>query len=201
MNLRRIESDSDPSFALAIDLYESAFVPDERMDNGVVRQRMADGSRYELVEIVREDAFAGFAMLDMYEIGECRLLGAILYFAILPDLRGRGLGEQVYTRLFERFLSRCSEEGKTFCGMIYEVERPELAADEVERLLRERRTGFYQRMGGRVLEGIDYVQPSLGEGKEPVRMHLMHHPALGGPVIRDFELYCNFMQCAWSIRI
>jgi GNAT superfamily N-acetyltransferase len=198
MNLRRIESDVDPAYALAISLYEDAFVPDERVDSGTVRRRLTDGSRYELVEIVHDDAFAGFAMMDWYEIEAGCLLGGVLYLAVLPERRGRGLGKQVYKLLFERILERCRKENMKSAGMIYEVERPELAVDEEDRALRQRRLDFYIRMGGRVLEGIDYVQPSLGEGKEPVRLHLMHHAAPNMPRLSDADLHRLFMRHAWG---
>lgn len=95
--------------------------------------------------------------------------------------------------------------GLTFEGLLFEVERPELAADESDRRQREQCIAFYQRLGARPLKGIDYVQPALGEGKRPVRMHLFYHPAEApsgrphGPEgLDDGELYREFMRQVWG---
>ena len=64
--------------------------------------------------------------------------------------------------MLKAFLERF---GKPF---FIEVEPPE---DELTR----RRIGFYER-NGFVLNDYDYVQPSLGEGKDPVPLRIMTWP-------------------------
>ena len=75
-----------------------------------------------------------------------------------PEKRNGGLGDRMVKAFLERF-------GKPF---FIEVEPPE---DELTR----RRIGFYER-NGFVLNDYDYVQPSLGEGKEPVPLRIMTWP-------------------------
>ena len=61
-----------------------------------------------------------------------------------------------------RFFQALSERFSEYLGIVYEVEAPEKAASEEERILRERRIGFYLRNGGcmtRVYSrvyGVDY---------------------------------------------
>lgn len=80
------------------------------------------------------------------------------HLAVTPEKRNGGLGDRMVKAFLERF-------GKPF---FIEVEPPE---DELTR----RRIGFYER-NGFVLNDYDYVQPSLGEGKEPVPLRIMTWP-------------------------
>jgi len=201
MILRKIASVADPAFAKALALYESSFIPDERIDSDFVRARLEEGSRFEVVEVLFEGAFIGFAMLDAIEVRPGWLLGEILYFAIDQDLRGRGHGEEVYGLILRRFREASAEHGLKFAGLLYEVERPELALDENDGKLRQRRLDFYKRLGGRPLEGIDYVQPSLGEGKEEVHMHLVFHSMPPHLDISDEDLHREFMLQVWGVEV
>ncbi len=201
MILRKIAEVTDPAFPKAISLYESSFVPDERVDSDFVRARLEEGSRFEIVEILQDGGFIGFAMLEAIEVRTGWLLGEILYFAIDPNLRGRGYGEEVYGLIRERFEEASAQESLNFAGLLYEVERPELALDESDRKLRQRRLDFYCRLGGRPLEGIDYVQPSLGEGKEEVHMHLVYHAMKPSLEINDKELHSEFMLQVWGVKL
>jgi GNAT superfamily N-acetyltransferase len=201
MILRKIAEVSDPAFAKAISLYESSFVSDERVDSDFVRSRLEEGSRFEIVEVVLESSFIGFAMLDAIEVRPGWLLGEILYFAIDPNVRGRGYGEVVYGLILDRFADASTNQGLKFAGLLYEVERPELALEEHDRKLRQRRLDFYCRLGGRPLEGIDYVQPSLGEGKVEVHMHLVYHAMKPYLAISDKELHREFMLQMWGVEV
>lgn len=200
MILRKIAGVADLAFEKAHSLYESSFIPDERIDSDFVRVRLEEGSRFEIVEVLLDEAFIGFAMLDAIEVRPGWLLGEILYFAINPDLRGRGYGEKVYGLILQRFEKASAKQELNFAGLLYEVERPELALDEDDKKLRQRRLDFYRRLGGRPLEGIDYVQPSLGEGKQEVHMHLVYHP-LASLVINDQDLHREFMRQVWGVEI
>ncbi len=58
----------------------------------------------------------------------------------------------------------------------FEVEREDLAGTPAEREVRTRRLHFFGRMGARILTGLDYLQPPLHAGDEPLRMCLMFDP-------------------------
>jgi len=225
MILRVVADPCDPAFERIVRLYETSFVPDERVDSGAIGARLSDGSRFELLEALDDGRFVGFAMLDAFELRPGRLIGLILYFAVLPELRGRGLGKAIYGLILERFSQAAAGEGLKLEGLLYEVERPELADDEADRTVREKRIEFYCHLGARPLEEIDYVQPSLGQGKKPVRLHLFYHPAEPAPHrglhhssslsapdhdavctaaqedLADVELHREFMRRVWGVEV
>jgi GNAT superfamily N-acetyltransferase len=88
----------------------------------------------------------------------------LVYLAVDPALRGQGIGRALFD-----FVAADSSQ------VIWEVDRPELAPDANERLRRERRIGFFRRVGGEPLDH-PYRQPPLGDDLPPVPMLLMARP-------------------------
>ena len=109
----------------------------------------------------------GYVMLGLEEDG--RFIGFIAgwdfgdfmygeHLAVEASRRNEGLGDL----LLKEFLARYP---KVF---FIEVEPPE---DELTR----RRIGFYER-NGFALNDYEYIQPSLGKGREPVPLKIMTYP-------------------------
>lgn len=90
------------------------------------------------------------------------------YFAIEPQMRGQGLGAQLFQRLLERIDPRVR-------ALIFDLEDP-AQMETPERVKQaERRIAFYRRLGARVLGGISYVQ-TVGPHQPPLLLLLMVHP-------------------------
>jgi ribosomal protein S18 acetylase RimI-like enzyme len=75
------------------------------------------------------------------------------YLAVAPNRRGAGAGSEIYRAVLERLPAAVE-------ALLIEVEQPCLARGEQERRLAERRILFYERLGARLLQGIDYLQSS-----------------------------------------
>lgn len=200
MTLRHLLSSDDPAFAATIALYESSFPEDERIASEIVRDRLPN-PLYPLLAIEEEGRFLGFAYLGFFEIDAQSTFVGFMFFAVEPTHRGHGIGAEVYRKVYHYSIDACQRLGRTMLGLIYEVERPELAENDQDRNVREHRLAFYERMGGKVLKGIEYVQPSLGEGKNPVPLHLMVHPGPEGCSLSAHELHRVFMEKAWDVTI
>ncbi len=69
--------------------------------------------------------------------------------------------------------SDATARGQFLQGIIFEVEREDLAATAREREERIRRLRFFARVGARIVTGIDYLQPPLHPDAEPVPLYLM----------------------------
>lgn len=86
------------------------------------------------------------------------------YFAVREELRGKGYGQQILSRLLEKYDGRSN---------ILDMESPEQACANLEQ--RRRRHRFYLRNGfrdtgvGRSFEGIDYTIMIHGEGTFTMR--------------------------------
>ncbi len=88
----------------------------------------------------------------------------IEHFAVNPKKRNGGVGSGMLSELSQL-------AGKRMC---LEVELPEGE-------MPKRRIAFYER-NGFTLNGYDYIQPSMGEGKEPLPLLIM---TTGGELDRD----------------
>ena len=103
---------------------------------------------YGLFEGEKLAAYAYFAKADG------RPFALLDYFAVLPALRGNGLGSRFFTLL-------CAEL-EAIDGLLLEVESVESAPDEAQRAVRRRRIAFYTRCGCAMtgvkclLYGVDY---------------------------------------------
>lgn len=174
MKLVEITSLQDNLLLPWLELYEKAFPAAER----VLVTRLLLGikdrapSRFALAAVDEQDHFLG---LVYYSIISGTKVVFLWYFAVLPELRGAGLGAQLYQALLQRLGPECR-------GVVFDVEMPELCSGQAERDLAQRRIVFYRRLGARLLDGVRYTMQA--ESHLPaLEMHLMAHPlpAAGQP--------------------
>ena len=144
------------------------------MENVFLRQ-MKPEELIELYTIIRRDFPSDerppqVILKNQLKIGKCELLlltdgqidyayalctlGAnahtlILLFAVFEEYRGKGLGSTFMHILAQRMKDKLS--------MIVEVEIPEKASSEIERVTRGRRIAFYERLGFVSLTDIRYA--------------------------------------------
>lgn len=134
---------SKPNEALRL-LYEQSFPPEERRDWSLLP---VDNPAFSLMEVVDDDGVTGFITLWHFDG-----FAYVEHFAINPSRRGGGLGSQILSLL----------EG----AVILEVE-PAGSTPEAER-----RIGFYERNGFRLLD-VPYVQPPYSAGMPELELRLM----------------------------
>ena len=170
ISLFEIESLTDLLLLPWLDLYETAFPPGERvlvsrvLDVLYMRAR-GDRGRHLLAVVNPENSLVGIVFDYEPEGGEAAFLW---YFAIDPQMRGHGLGAQVYKRLLERL-------GPQVRALIFDLEDPTKMETPEAVSLAERRVAFYRRLGARLLGGIEYIQ-FVAPHLPPLPLLLMAHP-------------------------
>jgi len=153
-----------------LDLYETAFPPNERVLVSFILKVLKDkplgqAQQYHLLAALDAKTLIGMAMVELFPACHAALLWCL---AITPNERSRGWGGKLYQEIL-RQLSR------TNAAMLFEVEMPEEAQSDQERQLAQRRIEFYRRQGARVLRGVHYMQ-YVGQHQPPLPMHVMVHP-------------------------
>jgi ribosomal protein S18 acetylase RimI-like enzyme len=162
-----VTSPNDPLFSEWLDLYETAFPPNERMLVSTVLKTLKkkpgkNGPSQHLVALLDGENFVG---MMMYETHPADNLALLWYLAIHPDLRSKGLGSTAYQQFVH------SLDPALYKAIFYEVEIPKKSnLEEAERRIR-----FYQRNGAFLLGGIKYLQ-FVGWHQPPTPMHIMAHP-------------------------
>lgn len=185
IEVREVVSPADPAIAAIKRIYESSFPPEQRVDDdlfdALLEDRVSDtGPKDEigcLLVAVSGDSVLGFACGYLYLTSDVAAvyLGYLLYLAVDTKLRGGGVGSKLYQAVSAILQTAVEQRDGVLAGLIFEVERPELASGQ-DRLIRKRRLAFYQRFGAAVVPGINYVMPPVGPGMPSAPMHLMFQP-------------------------
>jgi GNAT superfamily N-acetyltransferase len=103
-------------------------------------------------------------------------LGFIPYLAVRSQVKGKGLGTQLYQALVARIEADSESMGDPASGVCFEVEKLDGIINEEMRIVRSRRIRFYERLGAVRLDGIKFTAPPLGENLPPVPYDIMFHP-------------------------
>lgn len=93
-------------------------------------------------------------------------MGFSVYLVVKPEERGKWLGQKLFKCSLERMRLDAGCAGVPFYGCVLEVERIEDAADEEDRVIRERRLRLFQYLGARIITST-YVQPALTPELQP----------------------------------
>jgi GNAT superfamily N-acetyltransferase len=182
LDVREIESVTDDLLLPWLDLYETAFPPPERvLVSEIFRvlrgQSPGFAQSHRLFAALEPPGqFVGMAWYELWPKGVA-LLG---YIAVIPERRSRGIGTQFYQEVAERVSS-------TARLLFLEVEMPEQAVSERQRVLALRRIQFYRQLGALRLAGVRYLQ-SVGPHQPLTPMHVMAHPFEPIDALEAFDL-------------
>jgi GNAT superfamily N-acetyltransferase len=163
---------TDPFLTPWLDLYETGFVPAERVLVSTILNLLRNGSTAPDHQHILQAALAEeqrFAGMLWYELLPAEALACLWCLATSPEMRNLGYGTQMYREVVR-------QAGVNGCrALVFEVEIPALAESEADRQLAQRRIGFYRRNGAHLLTGIHYLQV-VGWHQPPLPMHVMVHP-------------------------
>ena len=143
---------TDPSYPFVENLLHESFPVEERRDDEMQRYN-TDSNPLFTAYLITDDA-ENVGLITLWK------LTGFLYvehLATSPSVRNKGYGKMIMQALLSNFPDSI---------IVLEVELPE---DEMA----VRRIGFYRRNGFHLWDNVPYLQPSYGEGREPVPLCLM----------------------------
>lgn len=176
-----VNSCADPVVPQLLAIYEKSFPLEVLVSPEVIVALIEKGGRRDL----GPDVFhIGAALEDDVVVGgavfmflrRCNI-GFINYIFVESGRRGRGVGEFIYHHL-RNILERdaMTLNNRRLEGVVFEVEKEDSPIAFGEPTERIKRLRFFGRMGAAILEGLDYVQPPLHAGEDPLPMYLMFDP-------------------------
>ena len=176
-----VNSCADPVVPQLLATYEDSFPREVLVSPEVIVALIEKGNCSDLGADVfhigaalEDDVVVGGAVFIFLQ--RCNI-GFINYIFVESGRRGRGVGGFIYHHLrsiLERDAMALNK--RQLEGIVFEVERedsPTALGGPTERI---RRLRFFGRMGAVILEGLDYVQPPLHAGEDPLPMYLMFDP-------------------------
>jgi len=152
MEIRNLDLESSHEVSFVENLYIESFPLSERRPVSTMLDLYKEEDSPFIIAVTIEDGqlvgFLTYWDLDTFIFAE--------HFAISPEFRNGGYGRKVM-ELFKAGVDK---------PIILEVELPST-------ILSERRIGFYQRLGFRLWENIQYQQPAYYDETGTVPMKLM----------------------------
>jgi GNAT superfamily N-acetyltransferase len=173
VKIRLLESTGDPLFWATCELYVESFPRDERGPLAHFAATISDGSgdgnsRTHVAVAEVDGELAGFRYFSYHPDAG---LGFFVFLAVDERFRKQGIGTALLEFGREICLKDAQEMGGELDAIIFECERPELAATPAEKEYRENRLRYFANRGG-ILLSKDHVQPALGAGRSPVSLYL-----------------------------
>lgn len=153
MEIRRLDLSNHRDVSFMENLYIESFPLSERRPMDKMWELYSNDSPFVIDIVTDDDLKVGF--LTYWDLGEFVFAE---HFAISPEFRNGGYGGKV----MKAFMNETSKP------IVLEVELPTT-------ILSERRIGFYQRLGFKLWESIQYHQPSYYEEYNVIPMKLMSY--------------------------
>lgn len=153
MILRNLNTQNNIEVSFIESLYIKSFPLSERRPVDMMLELYSKNPRFEIGIVIKDENPVGFLTywnLSKFIFAE--------HFAISPEFRNEGYGQKTM-ELFIKEIAR---------PIVLEVELPTT-------ILSERRIGFYQRLGFRLWENIQYLQPAYHTNGNAIPMKLMSY--------------------------
>jgi GNAT superfamily N-acetyltransferase len=155
-----LHSSNEPDFVALLKIYQTSIDPSEQKSAEDLARALAD-RRYRfsvtsLPTAENQHAVVGFSIMYTPSQDDFWLLE---YMAVAPGARSRGLGRAI----FNAAASAARAEGRLY-GVL-EVDA--VSGSFEQRQERRRRLAFYQSLGCRAIEALDYILPLETNGEPP----------------------------------
>lgn len=164
MDLQRITDRNSEAYVWAFAILHEAIAPEAQLPQQRFQALLAAGN-YRLFAYAEGDDVRGVALV-YFSLG--LRFAWIDYFAIRSDLRGQGLGSQLYRAI----VNMISEQSAKPDWLLFEVD-DDYEGDAQREADCVRRVQFYRRLGAQMLDNVPYKFPSPFAA--PIRMRLMAH--------------------------
>ena len=169
MQLLRATDPRSQRYHDTLAILREAIAPEAQLPERRFHDLLAAGN-YQLFAYAEGDDVRGVALVYFSDELQFAWLD---YFAIRSELRGRGLGSD----LFREIVQVTSNQDPKPDWLLFEVD-DDYEGDLQREAECKRRVQFYRRLGARVLENVPYKFPSAFA--EPIRMRLMACPLRSG---------------------
>lgn len=135
MILKEVENLDSSEFKQSIEIYKYSFPANETRPADKIVDMLRNDQDYHLFISLNNELVTGMSLMHVFS---SLRMGLLDYMAVIPNLRGRGIGNNLFNFTFKKFRSIVSNG----VGLMMEVQKDN-ARNLQEGTLRKKRIKFY----------------------------------------------------------
>ncbi|MDO9391999.1 MAG: GNAT family N-acetyltransferase [bacterium] len=195
-----IKSGSDRFLKPLFELYDRSFPPLVREDSKNIRQSINDSNikgsvgGFHFLAASVKGVPVGFITLTYLPVEN---LGFVGYVVVNEKYRGRHIGRSLIGSAKEALDKDAVKAGKKSCrGVLFEVETEDLAENENDKEVRQKRIEYFEKLGAGKLP-VDYWQPPMRSNEPGVKLHLMYYS--NNKVVPKKDELVSFLNTVYDV--
>jgi GNAT superfamily N-acetyltransferase len=169
MIIKEIKDYNSFEFKQSINIYENSFPFNETRPFEDIVNMLRNDKNYHLIASLNNNSVIGISLMYIFRSLN---IGLLDYMAISPSYRGQGLGKEIFNFTFEKLCSIITN----VIGLLIEIQKENNLLDHQEMTIRKNRIGFYNKLGVKLLDKVNYLLPPIYPSNKEEEMYLMIKP-------------------------
>jgi GNAT superfamily N-acetyltransferase len=169
MIIKEIKDYNSFEFKQSINIYENSFPFNETRPFEDIVNMLRNDKNYHLIVSLNNNSVMGISLMYIFRSLN---IGLLDYMAISPSYRGQGLGKEIFNFTFEKLCSIITNG----IGLLIEIQKENNLLDHQEMTIRKNRIGFYNKLGAKLLDKVNYLLPPIYPSNKEEEMYLMIKP-------------------------
>jgi GNAT superfamily N-acetyltransferase len=172
MIIKEIKDYNSFEFKQSINIYENSFPFNETRPFEDIVNMLRNDKNYHLIVSLNNNSVIGISLMYIFRSLN---IGLLDYMAISPSYRGQGLGKEIFNFTFEKLCSIITNG----IGLLIEIQKENNLLDHQEMTIRKNRIGFYNKLGVKLLDKVNYLLPQIysnNKEEEEEEMYLLIKP-------------------------
>jgi GNAT superfamily N-acetyltransferase len=169
MIIKEIKDYNSFEFKQSINIYENSFPSNETRPSEDIVNMLRNDKNYHLIVSLNNNAVIGISLMYIFRFLN---IGLLDYMAISPSYRGQGLGKEIFNFTFEKLCSIITNG----IGLLIEIQKENNLLNYQEMTIRKNRIGFYNKLGVKLLDKVNYLLPPIYPSNKEEEMYLLIKP-------------------------
>jgi len=169
MIIKEIKDYNSFEFKQSINIYENSFPFNETRPFEDIVNMLRNDKNYHLIVSLNNNSVIGISLMYIFRSLN---IGLLDYMAISPSYRGQGLGKEIFNFTFEKLCSIITNG----IGLLIEIQKENNLLDHQEMTIRKNRIGFYNKLGVKLLDKVNYLLPPIYSSIKEEEMYLLIKP-------------------------
>jgi GNAT superfamily N-acetyltransferase len=169
MIIKEIKDYNSFEFKQSINIYENSFPFNETRPFEDIVNMLKNDKNYHLIVSLNNNSVIGISLMYIFRSLD---IGLLDYMAISPSFRGQGLGKEIFNFTFEKLCSIITNG----IGLLIEIQKENNLLNYQEMTIRKNRIGFYNKLGVKLLDKVNYLLPPIYPSNKEEEMYLLIKP-------------------------